>query len=581
MDDADNKPLKSSFTPVGEVLRQCRRAFWLVFSLTFVLEVLSLAPIVFIWNALDRVLASRSLVTLGSLVALMLGIYVFWSAMEWMRGRLMVRLSLRIDWDLAADIFNASFRRGAGRKAVNIQQAMGDLLELRQFLSGKGVLAVLSAPFAILFILVGAAFHPYIAVFSLISTLIMLIVASLNKQLTTDALKASNDAKDESTRLAAMVLRHTEATQVLGMMPAMRRKWHSQHRQFVSLQVNASDAAGSGAGLTNFLQHSFQTLGLSLGLMLAIEGLISGGMVIAANMLISKSMAPLQQLIANWPSIVKFRQSYARLNDLLADEDKNSQRMALPPPSGRLSVSGLVGTPPGSSKQVVIDVNFELEPGQALAVVGPSAAGKTSLAKLLVGAWRPLRGSIRLDGVEISDWNPDELGPNIGYVPQEIEFFEGSVAANIARLGEVDSDQVVAAARMVGMHETILAWPEGYDTALGDAGFALSGGQRQRLAIARAVYGDPKYVVLDEPNANLDELGEQALIEAIRHMRSHGTTVIVTTHRPRLIGIVDYMLVLKAGRQVGFGPPKDLFESVKRAQPAVAAAPTLSVGAAS
>ena len=560
-------PPSPSTTPVGEVLAQCKRGFWLVFGLCFALEMLSLAPIVYMWNAFDRVMASRSVVTLVSLTVLIIGVYVFWTALEWIRGRLMVRLSLRIDWDLASDIFDASFRRVAGRQTVNVQQAMGDLLELRQFLSGKGVLALVSAPFALLFIAFGAAFHPYLAVFSLGSALVMLIAAKANQHLTNSSLKASNDANHEATRLAAMVLRHSETTQALGMMPAMRRRWHQQHRQFVSLQVNASDAAGSGSGLTSFLQHAFGSLGMALGLYLAIEGLITGGMVMAASMLISKAVSPLQQLIAHWPAIVKARQSYDRLNALLAGDTKPADAMALPPPTGRVTVVGLAGAPAGAAKPVVSDINFTLEPGQALAIVGPSASGKSSLSKLLVGAWRPAAGSVRLDGVEISDWNADELGPQIGYVPQEIEFFEGSVAENIARLGEVDPESVVQAAVLVGIHDTILGWPKGYDTLLGDAGFALSGGQRQRLAIARALYGKPHYVVLDEPNANLDELGEQALIDAIRQLRSQGVTVIVTTHRPRLIGVVDYMLVLKAGRQVGFGPPKELFEAVKRAHP--------------
>ena len=566
---APSPPPKPSTTPVGEVLAQCKRGFWLVFGLCLALEVLSLAPIVYMWNSFDRVMASRSVVTLVSLTVLIIGVYVFWTALEWIRGRLMVRLSLRIDWDLASDIFDASFRRVAGRKAVNVQQAMGDLLELRQFLSGKGVLALVSAPFALLFIAFGAAFHPYLAVFSLGSALVMLIAAKANQHLTNSSLKASNDANHEATRLAAMVLRHSETTQALGMMPAMRRRWHQQHRQFVSLQVNASDAAGSGSGLTSFLQHAFGSLGMALGLFLAIEGLITGGMVMAASMLISKAVSPLQQLIAQWPAIVKARQSYDRLNALLAGDTKPADAMALPPPTGRVTVVGLSGAPAGATKPVVSDINFTLEPGQALAIVGPSASGKSSLSKLLVGAWRPAAGSVRLDGVEISDWNADELGPQIGYVPQEIEFFEGSVAENIARLGEVDPESVVQAAVLVGIHDTILGWPKGYDTQLGDAGFALSGGQRQRLAIARALYGKPHYVVLDEPNANLDEVGEQALIDAIRQLRSQGVTVIVTTHRPRLIGVVDYMLVLKAGRQVGFGPPKALFEAVKRAHPPV------------
>jgi PrtD family type I secretion system ABC transporter len=519
------------------------------------------------WNAFDRVLSSRSLITLVSLTVLIVGVYLFWSAMEWVRSRLMVRLSLRIDWELAAEVFDASFRRHAGRKGVNVQQVMSDLLELRQFLAGKGVIALLEAPFALVFIVVGALFHPYLAVFSLAAAAIMMVATVINMRLTTDSLKASNDANAEAARLAGNVLKQAETTLALGMMPALRKRWYARHREFLTLQINASEASAVGTGFTNFLQHSFQSLGMALGLYLAIEGLITGGMVIAATMLISKAVGPLQQLIGHWPSVVKARQAYDRLNQLLKEDEAREQQMRLPPPRGHLTVQAVVGAPPGVNKAVLTDLQFEVPPGKALAVVGPSASGKSSLARLLVGVWKPARGSIRLDGVEISEWNHDELGPQMGYVPQEIDFFEGSVAENIARMGVVDPEAVVQAAKLVGLHEIILSWPKGYDTMLGDAGFSPSGGQRQRLAIARALYGNPRYVVLDEPNANLDELGEQALIQAMRHLRERGATVIVTTHRPRLIGIVDYMLVLKDGRQVGFGPPKDLFEAVKKTLP--------------
>lgn len=558
-------------SPVGGVLHTVRQGFVFAGVLCLLIEVLSLAPIVYMWNTFDRVLASRSVITLVSLTVLIVGIYLFWSSMEWIRSRLMVRLSLRIDWELAAEAFDASFRRQAARRNVNVQQVMSDLLELRQFLAGKGVLAVMEAPFALLFIIVGAAFHPYLALFSLVAAAFMLAAALINNRITTSALKASNDANLESVRLASHVMRQSESTMALGMMPALRRRWYARHKDFLALQINASEAAGVGTGITSFLQHSFQSLGMGLGIYLAIEGLITGGMVIAATMLIAKSVGPLQALIAQWPSIVRARQAYARLNTLLKEDARPEDQMDLPQPDGRLVVSQLAGIPPGADKPVVFDISFELAPGQALAIVGPSAAGKSSLARLLVGVWKPLRGSARLDGVELSEWNHDAIGPRIGYVPQEIDFFEGTVAENIARMGEVDPEAVVRAARAVGMHEVILTWPKGYDTVLGDAGFALSGGQRQRLAIARALYDDPAYVVLDEPNANLDDVGEQALIQAMHHLRERGATVVVTTHRPRLIGIVDFMLVLKGGRQVGFGPPKDLFEAVRRQQASVAA----------
>lgn len=565
---------------MGGVFSTVRRGFWFAAVLCLVIEALSLAPIIYMWNAFDRVLSSRSLITLVSLTVLILGVYLFWSAMEWVRSRLMVRLSLRIDWELAAEVFDASFRRHAGRKGVNVQQVMSDLLELRQFLAGKGVIALLEAPFALVFIVVGALFHPYLAVFSLAAAAIMMLATVVNMRLTTAALKASNDANAEASRLAGNVLMQAETTLALGMMPALRKRWYARHREFLTLQINASEASAVGTGFTNFLQHSFQSLGMAMGLFLAIEGLITGGMVIAATMLISKAVGPLQQLIGHWPSVVKARQAYDRLNQLLKEDEAREQQMRLPSPQGHLTVQSVVGAPPGVNKAVLTDLQFEVPAGKALAVVGPSASGKSSLARLLVGVWKPARGSIRLDGVEISDWNHDELGPQMGYVPQEIDFFEGSVADNIARMGTVDPEAVVEAAKLVGLHEIILSWPKGYDTMLGDAGFSPSGGQRQRLAIARALYGNPRYVVLDEPNANLDEVGEQALIQAMRHLRERGATVIVTTHRPRLIGIVDYMLVLKDGRQVGFGPPKDLFEAVKRALPAEAGGPAAASGPA-
>lgn len=554
-------------TPVGRVLHLGRRGFWIVAILSLVIELASLAPIFYMWTAFDRVMPSRSFVTLVSLTLLVLGVYLFWSAIDWIRGRLLVRLSLRIDWELAADAFDASFRRHVGRRTNNVQQVMTDLLELRQFIGGRGAVALLSAPFALLFIAVGAVFHPYLAVFCLVSVVVTMLVAAITRKASATTLKASNNARSESLRLANSVVRQAEATMALGMMPTMRRRWYAQHREFLQLQVASSEMAGAGTAVTDFFKHAFQSLGLALGLFLFIEGVVTGGMVIVASMLVGRSMAPLQQLLGQWPNIIKAQLAYERLNALLDDEQNRLQQMSLPTPTGHLLVEAVAMVPAGAKKAVLNDVSFSIEAGSALAVVGPSASGKSSLAKLLIGVWRPSRGSVRLDGVEISDWNHDELGPHIGYVPQDIEFFEGTVAENIARLGQVDPIKVVEAAEKIGMHEIILSWPKGYDTMLGDSGFALSGGQKQRLAIARALYGDPKLVVFDEPNANLDDVGEKALVTALQHLRERKATVVITTHRPRLIGSVDHMLVLKGGRQVGFGAPKDLFDAVKRQFP--------------
>jgi len=562
--------------PVKKILAQTRQAFFFAMGLTFVIDMLSVTPLLYMMSAFDRVLSSRSGVTLVSLTLVVIAFYVFWSALEWIRSRLMIRLSLRIDWDLAADVFDASFRRYVGRKNVNVQQLLGDLQALRQFMTGPPVLSLIEAPFALVFIGIGAIFHPYLAIFAFGASLLMLIVTYLTTKVTTPILKEANDANTEASRVAGNSLRHAEATLALGMLGAVRKRWYDQHRNYLTNQVSASEATGLMGGVSGFLQKSLPSLQMGLGVWLAMENLITGGMVMVASMLISKAVAPIQKLLGNWKDIVAGRQAYDRLNELLADDFENTQKMQLPVPQGKLDVVQAVGVPPGHNKPVLAGIDFALSPGEVLAVVGPSAAGKSSLAKMLMGLWKPASGSIRLDGVELCDWSHDEVGPLVGYVPQEIDFFEGTVADNIARLGEVDPAKVVFAAQLIDMHDTILTFPKGYDTVLGETGFALSGGQRQRLAIARAIYGMPKYVVMDEPNSNLDEVGENALVKTVQALKANGSTVVLTTHRPRLVGVVDKMLVLKAGHQVAFGDAREMLDAVRKLQvvPADGAAPT-------
>jgi PrtD family type I secretion system ABC transporter len=566
--------------PLRKILMQCKQSFMLMIVITGVTELLSIAPLLYMMSVFDRVISSRSEITLVSLTLVILGFYVFWGALEWIRARLMVRLSLRIDWDLAADVFDASFRRYVGRKNVNVQQLLADLLNMRQFMTGAPILAIISAPFSLVFIAVGWVFHPFLAYFALASSALMLVFTYLSLKVSAPILKEAEDASVEASRLAASSLRHAEATLAMGMLGAVRNRWYEHHRQFLTKQVYASEATGLMGGFTGFLTKALPSLQMALAAYLAIHGLITGGMVMVATMLISKAIAPMNQLISNWKPIVNARQSYDRLNELLAEDEVYSNQMELPPPVGKLDVTAVAAVPPGHDKAVLAGIEFALSPGQVLAVVGPSAAGKSSLVKLLLGVWKPANGSVRLDGVELSDWRHDEVGPLVGYVPQEIEFFEGTVAQNIARLGEVDPQKVVQAATLIGMHEAILAFPNGYDTPLGETAFALSGGQRQRLAIARAIYGLPKYVVMDEPNSNLDEVGETALLQTIQALKANGSTVVITTHRPRLVGVVDQMLVLKSGKQVAFGPAKDILEAVRKLQvvntPAAVAEPALA-----
>lgn len=558
--------------PLRQVLQQCKRAFWLTGVLTFVIELLSITPIMYMMNLFDRVLSSRSEVTLVSLTTLILGLYVFWSALEWLRSRLMVRISMRVDWDLASATFDAAFRRYVGRKKVDVHQMLGDLLAVRQFLTGQAILAVMSAPFAVLFIIVGALFHPYLAIFILVASVALVLASYFTQRVTAPVLLEANDAKAESNRIAAQSLQYAESALALGMQSNIRRRWYQRHQGYLGLQAHASEAAGLMGGASGFLQHAFPSLQMALGVYLAIQGLITGGMVMAATFLISKAVAPIQKLLGSWGEIISARQSFERLERLLVEDDVHQDRLSLPPPKGRLLVEHAVAIPAGAKKAVIDDISFTMMPGQVTAIVGPSAAGKSSLVKLLVGIWRPDSGNVRLDGVSLADWIRDDLGSHIGYVPQDIGFFDGTVSENIARLGEVDADKVVMAAKLAGMHDTILAMPNGYETQLGEAGHPLSGGQKQRMAIARALYGTPKYIVMDEPNAALDDTAERSLMTLIRALKNNGCTVLFTTHRPNLISAADFLLVLSNGRQVGYGPVAEMLAAARKESPLVAVA---------
>jgi PrtD family type I secretion system ABC transporter len=554
--------------PVSELIRQCKRSFMFVALLTMVIEVLSITPVIFMWNLFDRVISSRSGVTLVSLVVLVLLAYGFWSALDWIRTRMMIRISLRMDWDIAAKVFDTSFRRYVARKDVDVHQVMEDVVKLRQFMTGQSILALMSAPFAIIFILVGWAFHPYLAVFIFVATALQFIAAYSTSRITTPALREANTAASVAARLAAQTLSKSNTALALGMLGSIRKKWFLKHQYFLGMQVNASESAGLVGGFTSYLGHAMPSMQLSLGAFLVIQGQITGGMMIAASFLLSRSMKPIKQVMGSWPHIQAARQSLERLNLIISEDDEQSARMTLPAPTGHLVVENLVVQPQGS-KAILDQINFKLQPGQVLGVIGATAAGKTSLTRALVGLWYPSSGNVRLDGADVAPWIRDDLGAYIGYAPLETDLFEGTLAENIARLGPVDPDKVVAATKAVGIHETILSFPKGYETLVGETGQALTSGQRQRIAIARAIYGEPVYLVMDEPNASMDDAGEAALIRLIKKLKLKKTTVIFTTHRPKLLAAADMMLVLKNGQQMMLGPTQEVLNQLNEKRDAL------------
>jgi len=548
--------------PVSELIRQCKRSFMFVALLTMVIEVLSITPIIFMLNLFDRVVSSRSGVTLVSMLVLVLLAYGFWSALDWIRTRMMIRISLRMDWDIAAKVFDTSFRRYLARKDVDVHQVMEDVVNLRQFMTGQSLLALMSAPFAIIFILIGWAFHPYLAVFIFVATALQFIAAYSTIRITTPALREANTAASVAARLAAQTLSKSNTALPLGMLGSIRKKWFLKHQYFLGMQVNASESAGLVGGFTSYLGHAMPSMQLALGAFLVIQGEITGGMMVAASFLLTRSMKPIKQVMGSWPHIQAARQSLERLNLIISEDDEQSARMTLPAPTGHLVVENLVVQLQGT-KAILSHINFKLQPGQVLGVIGATAAGKTSLTRALVGLWHPSSGHVRLDGADVAPWIRDDLGAYIGYAPLETDLFEGTLAENIARLGPVDPDKVVAATKAVGIHETILSFPKGYETLVGETGQALTSGQRQRIAIARAIYGDPVYLVMDEPNASMDDAGEAALIRLIKKLKLKKTTVIFTTHRPKLLAVADTMLVLKNGQQMMLGPTQEVLNQLK------------------
>lgn len=538
--------------PVSELLRQCRRSFVLAAFLTLIVEVVSLTPIVFIWNVHDRVATARSTVTLYSLIFLVILLYIFWSGIDWIRDRLMIRIALRMDWEIADRVFDASFRRFVATRDIDVHQIMGDVVRLRWFITSSTFLSLMAAPYAVVFILMAWAFHPYLALFIAIAVVVHLLSTYHNSRVSGPVQREAGKASALAKRTASQLLSQSEIAMALGMHGTMRDRWYKTHRHFLGLQINSSETSGFVGSVTNFISRVLPSLQIALAGLLVIEGAITGGMMMAGLLLMRRAIDPIKRVMSAWSSVQSVRESLERLNDLVAEDELWEARMPLPRPRGSLDVHQLTWAPNPKRRPVIDGVTFQLQPGQVLAVVGPSASGKSSLLKLLIGILNPSSGEVRLDDADIAPWIRAELGEHVGYVPQEIRLFPGTVAENIARMNAIDPDRIVKAAEAVGLHSDILRLPDGYQTVVRENGAPLTGGQRQKLVIARAVYNDPVYLVMDEPNASLDKAGDEALLETIRHLKAAGVTVVFSTHRMNLTEVADFCLALRDGKQIDF-----------------------------
>ncbi|MFC0166870.1 type I secretion system permease/ATPase [Pseudoduganella danionis] len=558
------KPLFNKKNEIEQVLLSFKSAFYTVGAFSAIINLLMLAPSLYMLQIYDRVLQSRNEITLAMLTLLILGAYILMGGLELIRSFVLVRLGAKFDMQLNRRVYTAAFEQNLKQAGGNAGQALQDLTALRQFLTGNALFAFFDAPWFPIYLLVIFLFEPMLGVFAVCGTTLLVVLAVVNERVTKKPLAEANQMAIVSNGLATNNLRNAEVIESMGMLPNLMGRWFKLHGKFLHLQAEASEKAGLIGAATKFVQVSLQSLVLGFGALLVLDGKITSGMMIAASILLGRALAPVQQVIAVWKSLSSTRSAYARLTTLLEENPARESGMPLPKPLGQVSVENVIASPPGVRTPLLKNLNFAIQPGDVMGVIGPSGSGKSTLARLLVGIWPAASGKVRLDGADIFSWNKSELGPNIGYLPQDIELFGGTIAENIARFGEADPEQVVLAAKRAGVHDMILHMPEGYDTKLRDGGAGLSGGQRQRLGLARAMYGDPSLIVLDEPNSNLDDVGEQALVRAVTDLRQNGKTIVLITHRMNAISATNKLLLLRDGNLEMFGPTDQVLAALQQ-----------------
>ena len=536
-------------------LKACRESFLSVGFFSFFINALMLVPTFYMLQVYGRVITSGSLTTLSMLTLIMTGLVITLGCLEWTRSRIMVRVSNRLDMLLSRQVYKASFKRALESGGMDASaQPLNDLTGLRQFLSGNGLFAFFDAPWLPIYIAVMFMFHPWFGWVATGSALLLLLLAFVNERLTGPTLAQANKEHIGASLYTTKNLRNAEVIESMGMLETLMDRWWTRQKNVLLLQSRASDKGAMISTLSRSFRILVQSLILGLGAYLAVDHQVGAGLVFAGSVLLGRALAPIDLIIGSWKGFIAARSQYARLNAILASQQAQPERMSLPAPNGDVQVENLTVAAPGSNIAIIKNISFSVPAGCVVGIIGPSAAGKSTLARALLGIWAPLQGVVRLDGADISAWDKHELGPHIGYLPQDIELFEGSVSDNIARFTRVDSEKVILAATTAGVHDMILLLPDGYDTVIGGDGVVLSGGQRQRIGLARALYGSPRLIILDEPNSNLDEVGDRALIAALHRIRLSGATLFVITHRTNIVSQLDRLMVMSNGGLSLFGP---------------------------
>jgi ATP-binding cassette subfamily C exporter for protease/lipase len=531
---------------------------------SFFVNLLVLAPSWYMLEVYDRVINSQSLRTLLMLTILVVVLYALLEMLEWVRSGIMQKAAKQFDAALRERVFNSVFQAKLRQLAGGSTQALADLKVIQDAIASPALMALIDLPFALLTLLLIFWINTTLGWFAVFGALILGIIASVNQLRVQPPLVKANLHAIEAQSYANGAIRNAQVIESMGMLSRIQEKWMKKQHAFLHMQALASDRAGLNSSISKFTQILQGSLLLGLGCWLTLKGELSmgGSMMIIASILGGRVLAPLLVIVMHWRVVMGAQDAIKRLDNFLKAFPETKQSMPLPPPIGLLSVEGLVASPPNSQHAILKGITFTLAAGQSLGIVGPSASGKSTLARLITGIWPALNGSVRLDGVDIFAWDKNELGPFVGYLPQNVELFDGTLAENIARFGDVDMVKVADAAKIVGLDNFALGLKDGYESQLGDEGAFLSGGQRQRVALARAIYGMPKFIVLDEPNSSLDEEGDAALLRTLQYIKSKGSTLIIITHRVQVMSVIDSILLLVDGKIKALGPRDEVLKSL-------------------
>ena len=554
---------------IGSAIKTARVTFIVVALLSGVVNLLALTGSVYMMQIYDRVMSSHSVPTLVALSIIAAWFYLIQGVLEVIRSRILIRVGMAFDENFATRVFKAVVRmplrsnRGAAESLLPIR----DLDAIRTFLSGSGPIAVFDLPWMPIYLALIWFLHPSLGMLAVSGALVLCFMTWLTDRQSESASRDVAREAGQRMALAESGRRNAEILQAMGLTDRMASRWTDVNFRFLKHNAMLSDVGGGLGGVSKVIRYVLQSAVLGLGAYLVLKQELSGGSMIGASIIMSRALAPVELAIANWKSFVAARQSAARLNEMLVHFDEGKEPMSLAPPVHQLSVEGVYVAPPGSREPTVSNAAFKLSAGQGLGIVGPSAAGKSTLARGIVGVWPLLRGDVRLDGAALDQWKHEILGSHIGYLPQDIELFDGTIAENIARFDDnATSDQIVAAAQAAGVHDMILHLEKGYETRIGESGGSLSAGQRQRIGLARALFGNPFLVVLDEPNSNLDSDGDNALTEAIKSVRARNGIVIVIAHRPSAIASVDLLAFMANGQIQSIGPKEEVLRKIMKGQ---------------